>query len=158
MLPPQRGLPSVTQQQTDTKKDLEGQLKIACNVFIDSITQKTCAPMLAFLQAAAALQEDPAAHLGAAPFAAPPKLLALAAGVRAALSDAVMAPIRDKMALYLANPVTQRILLKPVAANLNEALINFRAIVESHFDGAENIGAVRTEVAQAQELAAALAV
>jgi hypothetical protein len=92
-----------------------------------------------------------------APFASPPKLLELARGVRVALASGVLPPIRAKMELYLANAVTQKILLKPVAANLSEALINFKATVETHFGTAANVADIRDEVAQAQALAAALA-
>ena len=150
----QRGLPSVTQSQRDSKKDLEANLKMACNIFIDNTTQQIIAGLLAFLEQAHAQQQaagSAAQPLRDAAFASIGRLSELIAQVKASFCS-VMPGVTEKLELYLANPVTQRILLKPVQAKVLDAVGKFRALLEVNFEEAES-RAVRDALQEIDQLA-----
>ncbi|KAG2444178.1 hypothetical protein HYH02_009116 [Chlamydomonas schloesseri] len=123
--------PRVLTYQLDSKKELEKALKSVCEALIMALTKVAVEPMLSFITKVTAVrlagQSGGAAAQATKPmreqaFASPAKLAEMVGRVNAAMAaGGPLAAAVSKMRLYLPNPATHAILLKPVKSNIAEA-------------------------------------
>ncbi|GIL47849.1 hypothetical protein Vafri_4496 [Volvox africanus] len=124
--------PRVFTYQLDSKKELEKVLKAVCEALIMALTKVAVEPMLSFItkvtavrlaaagQGASAAGGQASKPLREQAFASPGKLAEMVGRVNAALAGPLPGAVA-KMRLYLPNPSTHAILLKPVKSNIAEA-------------------------------------
>ncbi|KAK9817306.1 hypothetical protein WJX72_012420 [[Myrmecia] bisecta] len=145
--------PRVLENQVDSKKELEKQLKVTCESFIMGVTKLTVEPMLSFITKVTAVKVAYAGKpLREQAFAAPPRLAEMVQKVKQALQTALPAAV-NKMKLYLNNPSTHAILFKPIKSNIAEAHGQIAALLESEYTAEE---AAAIQLTLPQELAALL--
>ncbi|GLC45161.1 hypothetical protein PLESTB_000428800 [Pleodorina starrii] len=157
--------PRLHTYQLDSKKELEKVLKAVCEALIMALTKVAVEPMLSFItkvtavRLAAAGQSAAAAAGGQASkplreqaFASPAKLVEMVGRVNAALSGPLPAAV-SKMRLYLPNPATHAILLKPVKSNIAEAHGQIAKLLQTDYTPEE---AAEVPLHNPQQLAAVL--
>eukprot|EP00803_Ostreobium_quekettii_P011407 evm.model.scf_473.11 EVM.evm.TU.scf_473.11 scf_473:71499-75186(-) len=123
-----RAGPRVTDTQVDSKKQLEKQLKQACESLIMMVTKATVEPMLSFLTKVTAIRAvahtnaegRPLRPLREQAFANPDRVAEMVGNVNEALRGALPQAVL-KMKQYLPNPSTHSILYKPIKSNIAEA-------------------------------------
>jgi conserved oligomeric Golgi complex subunit 3 len=123
-----KGAPRLLESQLDAKKELERQLKAACENFIMFATKLAVEPLLTFITKVTAVRVGTSSSssnsdqkpLKEHAFASPERLSEVAAAVNAALTASVPNVI-SKIRLYITNPTTQSILVKPIVSNIGEA-------------------------------------
>eukprot|EP00516_Mucochytrium_quahogii_P013590 CAMPEP_0203804922 /NCGR_PEP_ID=MMETSP0100_2-20121128/13897_1 /ASSEMBLY_ACC=CAM_ASM_000210 /TAXON_ID=96639 /ORGANISM=" , Strain NY0313808BC1" /LENGTH=299 /DNA_ID=CAMNT_0050713281 /DNA_START=900 /DNA_END=1800 /DNA_ORIENTATION=+ len=138
-----RGVPSILENQIDCKRDLESQLKLACESFIVRTYEQALAQLIAFLQRASKPLSDQTQVFQEQPFAKPDRVLALlnqcATDVPQMLRD-----ILKSMTLYLANAQTQSILFKPIKANIFASISRMNDCIEANYDTEHTIKMKKT--------------
>lgn len=121
-----KGAPRLLESQLDAKKELERQLKAACETFIMFATKLAVEPLLTFITKVTAVRVVTSSSnsdqkpLKEHAFASPDRLSEVAAAVNAALT-ASLPNVISKIRLYITNPTTQSILVKPIVSNIGEA-------------------------------------
>lgn len=137
-----KGGPRVMQTQLDSKRELERQLKLACEAFIMQVTKMAVEPMLSFITKVTAVRVAGAANpalsrpLREQAFAAPAKLAEMVERVNAALQGA-LPEAAGKLRLYLPNPNTRGILFKPIKSNIAEAHSQIAALLSRDYSPEE---------------------
>lgn len=142
--------PRLSESQLDAKRDLERQLKVACESLIMAITKIAVDPAVGFLTKVTAVRVS-----GAGPdakpireqaFAAPDRVAEVVAGVNAALEGPLQESI-TALKLYLPAEGTQAALLRPIKANVTEAHEQLAALIEAEYlpEQAAAIGLVSRE-------------
>ncbi|EFJ48495.1 component of oligomeric golgi complex 3 [Volvox carteri f. nagariensis] len=159
--------PRVLTYQLDSKKELEKALKAVCEALIMALTKVAVEPMLSFITKVTAVRlaagGQSAASTTAAgaqatkplreqAFASPAKLVEMVGRVNAALSGPLPAAV-SKMRLYLPNPATHGILLKPVKSNIAEAHGQIAKLLQMEYSPEE---AAQVPLHDPQQLAAVL--
>ncbi|EFJ16218.1 hypothetical protein SELMODRAFT_116626 [Selaginella moellendorffii] len=126
--------PRVLENQVDAKKELEKGLKLTCEQFIMSVTKLTVEPMLSFVTKVTAVRVSVSANraLKDQAFATPEKVAEVISKVDCSLKEELPNVI-SKMNLYLPNPYTRSILLKPMKSNVVEAYSQVLNIVEAEY-------------------------
>mmetsp|Transcript_40675 Transcript_40675/g.66006 ORF Transcript_40675/g.66006 Transcript_40675/m.66006 type:complete len:805 (+) Transcript_40675:61-2475(+) len=145
--------PRIMETQADSKKDLENELKSACESFILHVTKMAIEPLLSYLTKVSAFVsvrnargESTHSPLYASirdqTFAHPDRLKEILQSVEDALTN-TLPPLMLKMALYLNNPATRSILFKPIKTNVMEALTQLHRVLEAEYsiDDRKLIGA-----------------
>ena len=135
------GAPRVLEQSVDGKKQLEVQLKSACEAYIMNVTKQVVEPLLSFITKVTAVRVAGGGSGGGRSireqaFAAPDRLAELAAKVNDALGDA-LPTAAAKTRLYLGNPGTREILFKPIKSNVAEAHAQVGALLEAEYTAEE---------------------
>lgn len=122
-----KGAPRLLESQLDAKKELERQLKAACETFIMFATKLAVEPLLTFITKVTAVRVGTSSSsnsdqkpLKEHAFASPERLSQVAAAVNAALT-ASLPKVISKIRLYITNPTTQSVLVKPILSNIGEA-------------------------------------
>jgi hypothetical protein len=108
---------SVQESSVDSKRDLEDALRKACNDFIDHTVQAVAAPLLDLHERLKNTETGSLAQLALLQPESVDKVVTLS-------SENVekgMAEVVEQMSLYLENPATQSILLKPVSRKITKA-------------------------------------
>ncbi|GIL89428.1 hypothetical protein Vretimale_18913 [Volvox reticuliferus] len=157
--------PRVFTYQLDSKKELEKALKAVCEALIMALTKVAVEPMLSFITkvtavrlaaagqgASAAAGAQASKPLREQAFASPAKLAELVGRVNAALAGPLPAAVA-KMRLYLPNPSTHAILLKPVKSNIAEAHGQVAKLLQTEYSPDE---ALEVPLYNPQQLAAVL--
>eukprot|EP00743_Colponemidia_sp_Colp-15_P007094 GILK01007653.1.p1 GENE.GILK01007653.1~~GILK01007653.1.p1 ORF type:complete len:792 (+),score=101.49 GILK01007653.1:44-2377(+) len=135
----QETAPKLVESQLDSKKDLERELKRACESFILTSTRNVVDPFLSFLtKAGSVASSSSTALINAGAFAEPGRVQELVDRVESAVQQGVPELV-NKMALYLTNPVTQGILLKPIKANIVDAYRQMHELISREYEGAVRI-------------------
>lgn len=122
---------SINEESVDSKRDLEEALRQACNDFIDH----TCKSM------ASDILEIAEKRIAAKPEALPDAKFFEANHVKALLTktservDQLAGEMTSQMKLYLDNPATQSILLKPIPRKISKGLEEIRKGVSGTKDG-----------------------
>ena len=122
---------SVQESSVDSKRDLEDALRKACNGFIDHTVQALAAPLLELDER---LKNTETGSLAQLALLQPESV----DGVVTETSERVdvgMAEVLEQMGLYLENPATQSILLKPVNRKIVKASEEMRRWVSKCEDG-----------------------
>ncbi|GBG24608.1 Conserved oligomeric Golgi complex subunit 3 [Hondaea fermentalgiana] len=125
------GVPLVREHEIDCKRDLETQLKQACENFIKKTDSQALAQIIAFLHRASKPLEDDQVFQEQ-DFAKPERVTQMLKQVLHSLPE-FLDLVRAKMSLYLANPQTESILFKPVQANVLAALTQMTNCVEANY-------------------------
>lgn len=129
------GRPRVVESTIDSKKELEKQLKAACEAYIMTITKQIVDPMLSFITKVTAFRVSTTSQgksIKDAAFASEEKLAAIAVKVNAAIADALPKAVYT-MNLYLSSQSTRDSLLKPIKSNIAEAHAQIAAILDGDF-------------------------
>ena len=122
---------SVQESSVDSKRDLEGALKAACNDFIDHCSKTVAGDLLQFVDQCRAAEPGSLAQ----------HALLNADSMRDLLSKATehvtseMSNVSTQLKLYLDNPGTQSILLKPVSRKITKAVEDLRKYSSTISDG-----------------------
>ena len=149
------GRPRVVESKIDSKKELEKQLKAACEAYIMTITKEIVDPMLSFITKVTAFRVSSSSQgkaLRDAAFASEEKLAAVASQVKTALAERLPKAIYT-MNLYLNSESTRGALLKPIKSNIAEAFAQVAAVLERDFPAGT---AARVGVLDPAQLAAAM--
>jgi len=149
------GRPRVVESKIDSKKELEKQLKAACEAYIMTITKEVVDPMLSFITKVTAFRVSSSSQgkaLRDAAFASEEKLAAVASQVKTALAERLPKAIYT-MNLYLNSESTREALLKPIKSNIAEAFAQVAAVLERDFPAGT---AARVGVLDPAQLAAAM--
>ena len=129
------GRPRVVESTIDSKKELEKQLKAACEVYIMTITKEIVDPMLSFITKVTAFRvssKSQGKSIKDAAFASEDKLTAIAKQVNTSL-DEILPKAVYTMNLYLNSRSTREALLKPIKSNIAEAHAQIAAILDAEF-------------------------
>ena len=117
---------SVREASVDSKRDLEDALRSSCNDFIEHTSLSLARDLLDAVESYKS--RDTTSHSQSAE-----ALLALLKNTYDS-SEVSLVEVKEKMSLYLDNPATQAILLKPVCRKITRALEEIRKLAM----GAEN--------------------
>jgi hypothetical protein len=112
---------SVQESSVDSKRDLEDALRSACNDFIEHTSSSLARPILEFVEKCKACKSD----LPSQAFMSFEKVKSIVEQTKDGLDDK-WADVRSQMSLYLDNPATQSILLKPVIRKITRAVEDIR--------------------------------
>lgn len=125
------GVPLVREHEIDCKRDLETQLKQACENFIKKTYSQALAQIIAFLhRASKPLGENESFQ--DQDFAKPTRVMQLLQQVLESVPE-FLGMVRSKMTLYLANAQTESILYKPIQANVLAALTQMTNCIEANY-------------------------
>jgi hypothetical protein len=130
------GRPRVIQSTLNSKKELDKQLKLACEAFILFITKIIVGSMLSFITKATAVQVSKHIHeesLSNSAFASVDKLKEIAHEVNNSL-DSRLPDIFELMLLYIPSAETRLILLNPIFSNVIEAHDQFMQLLDAEYD------------------------
>ena len=134
-------VPAVVRSKTNAKLVLEEQLKQACESFILNTTNAAAGPLVELLRSIA--KADDAAYKRGDLGDAAPTLIVSADDVGAALRDVraraelELPAVASLLSLYLRNPATEEVLLKPVRASIRECISRLRGSVLLRLAGEE---------------------
>jgi hypothetical protein len=122
---------SINEASVDSKRDLEEALRTACNNFIDHMCKTLSGDVMTIVEKLQSTGED----------AKKKDALLQGAKVKTSLGETsekiqeTGAQLTTQMALYLDNPATQSILLKPIAKKLSKGLVEIRQFAIDVADG-----------------------
>jgi len=122
---------SINEESVDSKRDLEEALRNACNGFIDHTCNSLAEDVVNLV---AKLDGSTAESLKSAPFFEANKVKEILAKALQNLEPNAK-EVLSKMSLYLENPTTQSILLKPVSKKISKGLEEIRKAVNGMTDG-----------------------
>lgn len=112
---------SVQESSVDSKRDLEDALRSACNDFIEHTCKRVAGDLIAFV---ADIKEKET------PLTKPDALNAVLTKTSEGL-DETLTEVLEQMGLYLDNPATQSILLKPVSRKIVRAIEEAKKAVQN---------------------------
>lgn len=131
-----RGGPRILQNQVDSKKELEKQVKASCEAFIMAVTKLTVEPMLSFITKVTAVKvatsHSSSKRLREQAFASPERLAEMVQKVQTAMQTLLPKAI-SKMKMYLNNPSTHSVLFKPIKSNIAEAHAQIAALLDAEY-------------------------
>ncbi|KAL3152568.1 hypothetical protein ABBQ32_001593 [Trebouxia sp. C0010 RCD-2024] len=131
-----RGGPRILQNQVDSKKELEKQVKASCEAFIMAVTKLTVEPMLSFITKVTAVKvatsNSSSKRLREQAFASPERLVEMVHKVQTAMQTLLPKAI-SKMKMYLNNPSTHSVLFKPIKSNIAEAHAQIAALLDAEY-------------------------
>lgn len=121
------GAPQVKEQLLDSRKDVDRQLKIACENYIKDVTKQLVDPILTFIESAQSVLKPVVQQPGNAvmvlrqtPWAAPQKISSLIQESQRNIKSK-LASVQRAMQLYLSNKDTEFILFRPIRVSHNLA-------------------------------------
>ncbi|CAH3023669.1 unnamed protein product [Porites evermanni] len=120
------GAPQLTENYLDSKKEVDVELRVVCEQFIQNVSESLIAPLSAFLAKVAVIKnlaveegKDPKAFLKQQPFAKPENVRKVVSETYMLLKSKLTSTLQS-MALFLANKDTEYILFKPVKAKVQD--------------------------------------
>ncbi|XP_058965587.2 conserved oligomeric Golgi complex subunit 3 [Pocillopora verrucosa] len=120
------GAPQLTENYLDSKKDVDVELRIVCEQFIQNVSESLISPLSAFLTKVTVIKnlaqeegKDTKAFLKQQPFAKPENVRKVVSETYMLLKSKLTSTLQS-MALFLANKDTEYILFKPVKAKVQE--------------------------------------
>uniref|UniRef100_A0A7S1YZ74 Conserved oligomeric Golgi complex subunit 3 C-terminal domain-containing protein n=1 Tax=Trieres chinensis TaxID=1514140 RepID=A0A7S1YZ74_TRICV len=125
---------SVRDSSVDSKRDLDDALRGACNDFIENTSNALAGLLLLLVEQCKSASQSTDAGLKSQPFMRGDKVLFVAERTAENLPNELR-NATDNMALYLENPATQSILLKPVVRKITRALDEGRRFAGEAVDG-----------------------
>jgi len=124
---------SVRDSSVDSKRDLDDALRSACNDFIEHTSTAVAGPLLLFVEQCKSASQSTDIGLSAQPFMRSDAVLFVVEGTKEKLGMQLL-DITNNMGLYLENPATQSILLKPVVRKITRALDEAKRFVSDVVD------------------------
>jgi hypothetical protein len=122
---------SVAEESLDSKKDLEDALRTGCNDFIDHTCKSIAGGAMDFVEQC---QKADPNKLNDQKFMGAEKVVGLLTQTSERL-EVQAGEVKTQMALYLDNPATQSILLKPISRKATKALEEARKFISQTVDG-----------------------
>lgn len=120
------GAPQLTENYLDSKKDVDVELRIVCEQFIQNVSESLISPLSAFLTKVTVIKnlaeeekKDTKAFLKQQPFTKPENVRKVVSETYMLLKSKLTSTLQS-MALFLANKDTEYILFKPVKAKVQE--------------------------------------
>lgn len=120
------GAPQLTENYLDSKKEVDVELRVVCEQFIQNVSESFIAPLSAFLAKVTVIKnlaveegKDPKAFLKQQPFAKPENVRKVVSETYMLLKSKLTSTLQS-MALFLANKDTEYILFKPVKAKVQD--------------------------------------
>lgn len=132
------GTPQMTETFIDSKKEVDSQLKVICEQFINHVSDQLVGPLKQFLSKASVIlkmREDPSApqvSLRTQPFASPEKLHDVVAETYKNLKSK-KGEIHQSMELYLANRDTEFILFKPIKGSIQACFQQLHQLLSENY-------------------------
>jgi conserved oligomeric Golgi complex subunit 3 len=123
---------SVQEESVDSKRDLEDALRSACNDFIEHTCKSIAGGILELVDQCQKF--SPADKLNEQKFLQADKVKAMLVQVSERL-EVQVGEVSSQMQLYLDNPATQSILLKPISRKITKALEECRKYISQTKDG-----------------------
>eukprot|EP00210_Caulerpa_lentillifera_P003273 g3124.t1 len=138
--------PRITDSQVDSKKQLEKQLKLSSEALITMVTKSIVEPILAFLTKVSALRDSNVAQSGTVgegrrslfehAFASVERLSEIVELVNENL-ESTLPNLVSKIKLYLPQQSTFSTLFRPMKANIIDAHLQLKAILNSDYKGTD---------------------
>ena len=125
---------SVHEESVDSKRDLDDALRSACNDFIEHTSLLLAGPLLNFVEQCKLASASSNASLKSQPFMTGNSVKAALSETTESLADK-LGEVTNQMALYLENPATQSILLKPVVRKISRAVDDSKTFIGDALDG-----------------------
>ena len=122
---------SVSEQSLDSKKDLEEALRSACNDFISHTCRTMTGAIMDLVEQCQKVGPDALTEKG---FMNADKVLTLLTQTSDSL-EVQAGEVTSQMGLYLDNPATQSILLKPISRKVTKLLEEVRKYISQTEDG-----------------------
>ncbi|XP_040197208.1 conserved oligomeric Golgi complex subunit 3 isoform X2 [Rana temporaria] len=132
-----QGTPEIKEHFLDSKKDVDRQLKAACEQFIQQQSKIFVEPLEDFMAKVTALktmvnQGGPKYSLSQQPWAQPVKINDLVSSTYKTIKTKLPGILRS-MSLYLANKDTEFILFKPVRSNIQQVFQKIHMLLKEEF-------------------------
>ena len=125
---------SINEESVDSKRDLEEALRKACNDFIDHTCKSLASDVLETAEKLAVTKKT---SLAAAEFIQANHVKELLTKISERM-EVQAGEMTSQMKLYLDNPATQSILLKPISRKISKGLDEIRKVVTSGVMSGEN--------------------
>lgn len=138
-----QGTPHVTEQLIDSKKAVDKQLKVVCEEFISHTVTLLIQSLQEFLEKAKIVTQMKSSNkqeicLSQQPFASADKLSQIIADNSRGLKTKLPA-LHRSMSLYLANPDTEYILLRPVKTQIQNSFEQLLQLIRVNYTEEEQI-------------------
>ncbi|XP_065889132.1 conserved oligomeric Golgi complex subunit 3-like [Dysidea avara] len=134
-----QGTPELTESHIDSRKEVDGQLKKTCELFISHVSSELIAPIKDFLSKVevvleVAVKSGTAANvlIKQQPFAEPAKVHEVVTTTNRMIKEKLPSILRS-MSLYLANDETEHILFRPIKANVIQNFSAFEKFVTKNY-------------------------
>uniref|UniRef100_A0A4W3J795 Conserved oligomeric Golgi complex subunit 3 n=1 Tax=Callorhinchus milii TaxID=7868 RepID=A0A4W3J795_CALMI len=133
------GSPEIKEHYIDSKKEVDRNLKSACEKFIQHQTQLFVGHLEEFMTKVTALknmshQGGPKYLLAQQPWAQPAKINDVVASTYKTIKNK-LPPILRSLSLYLSNKDTEFILFKPVRSNIQQTFQKLHSVLQEDFSG-----------------------
>ncbi|XP_069745748.1 conserved oligomeric Golgi complex subunit 3 isoform X4 [Narcine bancroftii] len=133
------GSPEIKEHYIDSKKEVDRNLKSACEKFIQHQTKLFVGQLEEFMTKVSALktmghQGGPKYSLSQQPWAQPAKINDLVASTYKTIKGKLPATLRS-LSLYLSNKDTEFILFKPVRSNIQQSFQKLQGVLQEDFSG-----------------------
>ena len=125
---------SINEESVDSKRDLEEALRKACNDFIDHTCKSLASDVLEIAEKLAVTKKE---TLATADFIQANHVKELLTKTSERM-EVQVGEMTSQMKLYLDNPATQSILLKPISRKISKGLDEIRKVVTSGVVSGEN--------------------
>ena len=146
------GRPRVNRMQSDARRELERNLKAACEAFILAVTKATVEPMLGFITKVTAVAVSGSAQpLKDHAFAALPRVADIVEKVNEAVGD-ILPKASAKLTLYVAKPGFKDVLFGPIKSNIVEAHAQLAALLEREYPDEDRSLVRLKDVAELRQL------
>ena len=123
---------SVQEASVDSKRDLEDALRTACNAFIEHTSKAIAGGVIEFVELCQKFTPHEKMHEQSHMNA--DKVQAILVQIQERM-EVQAGEVTSQMALYLENPATQSILLKPISRKVTKALDEARKYISKTVDG-----------------------
>ncbi|XP_051870178.1 conserved oligomeric Golgi complex subunit 3 [Pristis pectinata] len=133
------GSPEIKEHYIDSKKEVDRNLKSACEKFIQHQTKLFVGHLEEFMTKVSALktmghQGGPKYSLAQQPWAQPAKINDLVASTYKTIKGKLPVTLRS-LSLYLSNKDTEFILFKPVRSNIQQTFQKLQGVLQEDFSG-----------------------
>ena len=146
------GRPRVNRMQSDARRELERNLKAACEAFILAVTKATVEPMLGFITKVTAVAVSGSVQpLKEHAFAALPRVAAIVEKVNEAVGD-VLPKASAKLTLYVPKPGFKEVLFGPIKSNIVEAHAQLAALLEREYPDEDRSVVQLKDIAELRQL------
>lgn len=125
------GAPQVREHLLDSRKDVDRQLKMTCEVFIKDVTKQLVGPIIGFIDSSQNLLKqtnEKGLLLRQTPWAAPQQISSLIQESQRNIKNK-LAGIQRAMQLYLSNKDTEFILFRPIRNNIIGSFMKLEQIL-----------------------------
>lgn len=124
---------SVQESSVDSKRDLEDALRSACNEFIENTVKSVAGDLIEMVENCKVSTNSESSSTKLSADSVESSLAKTAGGLEESMGE-----VTSQMGLYLDNPATQSILLKPVTRKITRALDDLRRLIKNNTKDGES--------------------